>query len=59
MSEEEVQVGDYVAYNTTGNTKYGTVVNFDQQGYSIEPEDAPDKNLIVVSYDEVTKVQRG
>lgn len=59
MTEEEIQVGDYVAYNVSGNTEYGTVVNFDDQGYSIEPEDSSEQNLVVVSRGSVTKVQRG
>lgn len=56
---EEIQIGDYVAYNVSGNTEYGTVISIDSSGYTVRAESALDNTVVGLGPDSVTKVQRG
>lgn len=56
---EEIQVGDYVAYNVSGNTEHGTVVSVESDGYGVRPDEGPPYSVLQVGSGGATKVQRG
>lgn len=58
MTEEELKVGDYVQYDGTDNTKYGTVIAVDSSGYTVRIEGTRDNAVVGLGPGSVTKVQR-
>lgn len=56
---EEIQVGDYVAYNVSGNTEHGTVVSAEGDGYIVTPDNGPQGSVVAIGSGAATKVQRG